>query len=74
MQRAILRLVYLKGEYEKLNKLSDYMYQETELLIKYIIATYKEKAYHKNKSIDTFFCLFYLYAFSSSVNSTAWPR
>ena len=58
LQRAILRLVYLKGEYEKLNKLSDYMYQETELLIKYIIATYKEKAYHKNKSIDTFFAYF----------------
>lgn len=58
LRRAILRLVYLKGEYEKLNKLSDYMYQETDSLIKYILATYKEKAYHKNKSIDTLFAYF----------------
>lgn len=58
LRRAILRLVYLKGEYEKLNELSDYMYQETESLIKYIIATYKEKAYHKNGSIDTLFAYF----------------
>ena len=58
LRRAILRLVYLKGEYEKLNKLSDYMYQETDSLIKYVLATYKEKAYHKNKSIDTLFAYF----------------
>ena len=58
LRRAILRLVYLKGGYEKLNELSDYMYQETESLIKYVLATYKEKAYHKNKSIDTLFAYY----------------